>query len=109
MPRKTFEEFMAAYAPEGHRQVVELDVSGSASPFIVVRCGEYTAIINPAAPGGDHLSVDVHPFVNGQGANGGGFGISDGRGVQCPEEGAPTSHGWPAAGQVTVVIGEQAG
>jgi hypothetical protein len=61
MSRKSFDEFMATYAPEGHREVIELDVSGphGGSPFIVVRAGEYTAIINPAAPGGDHLSIDV--------------------------------------------------
>jgi len=93
-----------------------IDVKGGPdemSPFIIIRHGEFTVVVNPMGLG-DHLCVDVHSFVDGQDANGGVFAMGKGRrwtlGDSTKESvtGAK-SHGWPAAGLVSVIVGEQTG
>lgn len=107
---KTPDEFLAYYNPDGSHPVIEVDTStkSGTSPFIVVRHGKYAVVINPLALE-DHLSVDVHPFAGGTGAaSAAAFGMTEGRRVQFPEDETPLrSHGWPAAGLVAVLVGEQ--
>jgi len=83
------------------------------SPFIVVRHGDYTVVINPLGLG-DHLSVDIHSFVKGEDATAGVFAMSNGRRWtlgDSPKESVTgtKSHGWPSAGLVAVLVGEQTG
>jgi len=105
---RTPEEFMSRYNPNGDHPVTEINVPGQASgesPFIVVNHGIYTVIINPLGLG-DHLCIDLHPFVRGQDATAGAFGMTNGHRVSFPKTGI-TSHGWTSAGLVAVIVGEQ--
>jgi hypothetical protein len=84
------EDFLAAFT--GDRPVHEITAteSGNTSPFIVIRYAspdghEYAVIVNPLALG-DHLSVDVFPFADGEAATGGVIAMTAGR-----------RHGLPAA------------
>jgi hypothetical protein len=100
--------FMARFDPDGSRTVADItpvrDANGD-SPFVVVRHGEFAAVI-ALMPLGDHLCIDVHPFVSGQDAAAGVFAISGGHRIELPPTGR-TSHGFPAVGIASVVIGEQ--
>lgn len=106
---KNFQEFLDDYAGYPERKVVTIDLADHRdSPFIVVKHGSHAAIINPSGQT-DHLSIDVHPFVDGQDAMAGVFGIVDGRRLAFRDEETPhRSHGWPATRLVVVLIGEQA-
>ncbi len=109
---ETFDEFVAAYDPDGTRTIATVDVptagGGVNSPFIVVRHGDHTVILNPMGFDGDgaHLCVDAHAFVKGQAATAGVFGMTTGRRWTLPDTGK-TSHGWAAANLVAVLVGEQ--
>lgn len=109
MKAQTLDEFMSRYNADGSHPVTEVHVtpgdSGS-SPFILIRNGDYVAVVNPLALP-DHLSIDVHSFVHGDSANAGVFGMTTGRRWTLPPTGH-TSHGWPAAGLVAVLVGDQA-
>jgi hypothetical protein len=87
-------------------------VSERPSPFIIIRCGDKVAIINPLGFD-DHLCIDVHPFVDDQEATAGVFGMTRGKqwALPKPDKGGPgtTSHKWPSANLIAVLIGEQAG
>jgi len=111
---KNLNEFLADYngatatTPLGEEHpVVEVDVPGGKepSPFIIIRHGEFTVIVNPIGLG-DHLSVDVHSFVAGEDATAGVFGMSTGKRWSLPKTGTK-SHGWPSANLVAVLVGEQ--
>jgi hypothetical protein len=108
---KNLDEFLAFYNGHGEHPVTEIDLPGTYtgkndSPFIIVRSGPYTMIINPMSFD-DHLSVDHHSFVNGEDATAGAFGFSEHhRKVQFADTGT-TSHGWPSAGTIAVLLGEQ--
>lgn len=69
MAAQTLAEFMAKYDPEGDRTVaiVEAKSPNDGTPFVVARAGKFTAVITLANLG-DHLSIDIHPFVDGQDA-----------------------------------------
>jgi len=103
-----FGRFMARFDPDGSRTVADITPVGDAngdSPFVVVRHGEFTAVI-ALIPLGDHLCIDVHPFVSGQDAAAGVFAIAGGHRIELPPTGR-TSHGFPAVGIASVVIGKQ--
>lgn len=106
----TESEFMAAFAPTGKRTVTEIDladVQAGSSPFIVVRSGSRTLIINPQ-PLTDHLSVDVFAFDGGQPSTAAAFGMTGG----CQYNLEPTGHtslGRPGAPLIVVMLGEQGG
>jgi len=107
---KTTEEFMTRYNPNGEHPVTEINVpddqDSGESPFIVVRHGDYTVIINPLGLS-DHLCVDLHPFVQGRDATAGAFGMTSGQQrVSFPPTGM-TSHRWPSSRMVAVIVGEQ--
>lgn len=110
MPKteRTLEDFVAHYG--GLKQkIVEIDLDDydmSNPVFIVVRCGRYAAVLNPMNAT-DHLDVDVHPFVDGRQARAGAFGMDDGFRYPMGTGTGVTSHGWPAAALVAVLIGEQ--
>ncbi len=103
----TFDEFMAKYNPDGSHPVTEVTTSGKsgASPFIVIRHEGFTVIVNPLGFD-DHLSVDVHSFVDGQDAVAGVLAMTTGREWSLPETGRK-SHGWNAAHLIAVLVGEQ--
>lgn len=106
MSLKAFLEF---YNKNGEHPVTEIELPPditNASPFIIVRSGPYTAVINPLRLS-DQLSVDVHPFVDGEPATAGVFGMPLGRRVRFPATGT-TSAGFPSASLVVVLVGEQA-
>jgi hypothetical protein len=99
----TLDEFLTDY---GNHPTTVIDVAqGEPSPFIVIKYGEYAVIVNPIALT-DHLSVDVHSFVDGVRATGGVFGMTTGRRVEFADTGT-TSHGWASTGLVAVLVGEQ--
>jgi hypothetical protein len=104
----TFGEFMTAFDPDGSRTVADIipvrDTNGD-SPFVVVRYGEYTAVL-ALMPCNDHLCIDVHAFADGQGAAAGVFTISNGKRIELPATGR-TSHEFPAEEIISVVIGAQ--
>lgn len=108
MPAKTLTEFLATYDPHGGRTITEItperDQNGS-SPFIIVRHGRFTAVL-ALMPFDDHLCIDVFPFVDGNDATAGVFGLSAGHQWQLPDTGT-TSHGKPSAHTIAVLIGEQ--
>jgi hypothetical protein len=109
MPAETFDEFMARYNPGGTHPVTEITAPLSAerntSPFVIVRAGRYTAIVNPL-PFEEYLDIDVHSFADGRKAAAGVLGMTQGRRVALQPTGL-TSAGAPAAGLVIVLIGEQ--
>lgn len=103
---KNLADFLAEYNGDGSHPVTEINVEqGDPSPFIIVRHGDKTVIINPLGLG-DHLSVDIHSFVAGEDATAGVFGMSDGKRWALPETGT-TSHKWNSAGLIAVLVGEQ--
>ena len=112
---KNLNEFLAEYNDDNSHPVTVIDVAGKdePSPFIIIRHGDFTVIVNPLGLG-DHLSVDVHSFVKGEDATAGVFAMSDGRrwtlGDSSKESVTGTkSHGWPSANLVAVLVGEQTG
>ena len=109
---KTLAEFLAAYDPDGTRVVADItpvrDSDGN-SPFVIVRHGRFTAALSLMPFSGDreHLCIDVHAFVSSMGATAGVFGMTEGRRHELPATGT-TSHGWPSANLVAVLVGKQA-
>lgn len=104
----TLAEFLHDYKSDqnGEHPVTVIDVvKGDPSHFVVINYGDYSVLVNPIACS-DHLSVDVHSFVNGERATGGVFGMTNGRRFTLPETGT-TSHGWESASLVAVLVGEQ--
>ena len=111
----TLDEFLARFDPDGTRVAADItperDADGN-SPFVIVRHGEFAAVLclMPFDGKGGHLCIDVHPFVSGQDATASAFGMSAGRRVCFPAvTTGTTSHGWPSAHLVSVLIGEQEG
>lgn len=105
--KKFFEVFASGDAEK--RIVLEMGASEGPdgfSPFIVIRHKGMTMVLNPQGFD-DHMCVDVHSFVDGKDATAGVFGMTEG--YRYTLEGAPptTSHKWPSAEMVTVLLGEQ--
>lgn len=98
-------EFLTRYADHPVTEVTVPD-SSQLSPFIVIRHGGRTVVINPLGFD-DHLSVDAHTFIDGQPATAGVFGMTEGSRWELEETGT-TSHGWPSASLVTMLVGQQA-
>jgi hypothetical protein len=113
MPEQNFTEFMNCYNPDGTHPVTVIEAETGdgrdASPFIVISAdaGRRIVIVNPLAFD-DHLCVDLHPFVKGDDATAGVFGMTEGRRVSLPADTGTTSHGWPSANMIAVLVGEQA-
>jgi hypothetical protein len=108
---KTLAEFMAVYDPDGTRTIATVDIERDKdgnSPFIVVRHGDYTMVLNPAGFDGDgaHLCLDVYSFARGERAVSGMFGMTGGHCWTLHDTGM-TSHGWSAANLAVVLVGEQ--
>lgn len=102
------DKFLADYNPNEEHPVTVIDVPNSSegpSPFIIIRHGDKTVIVNPLGLG-DHLSVDIHSFVDGADATAGVFGMSKGQRWALPETGT-TSHQWNSANLIAVLVGEQ--
>lgn len=102
------EDFLSGRYGEHPTTVIELEGTSDTdnpSPFIVVKHGDYAVVINPLALG-THLCIDVHPFVKGEDATAGAFGMTNGKRVSLPETGTK-SHGWHSSGLVAVLVGEQ--
>lgn len=107
MSRHNLADFLAEYNPNEEHPVTEINVTQEGpSPFIIIRHGDKTVIVNPLGLG-DHLSVDIHSFVAGEDATAGVFGMSEGKRWALPETGT-TSHKWNSAALVAVLVGEQA-
>ena len=111
---KTFNEFVAVYgSPDKPHPVIEVGPEAADWPSVVVKFGDYTAIVQFMGVGADgdspHLCIDVHPFVNGQAARASVFGMEVGRRVEAFRAGdtTGTSLGLPATPFVAVLIGEQ--
>lgn len=109
----TVDEFLSCHDPDGTRVVADItpqrDAAGN-SPLVVVRHpdGRLAAVLAlmPFSGEGAHLCIDVHPFADGRDATAGVFGMTTGRRWQLPDTGS-TSHGWPSANLIAVLIGEQ--
>jgi hypothetical protein len=114
MPGKNFDEFMALYNPAGTHPVTEVDAPVNAerdtSPFIVVRSGPYTVIVNPLPqPGPDgYLNIDLHSFINGERVTASVLGMTTGRRHDGFTGTGFTSAGAPSVSTVIVLVGEQA-
>lgn len=105
---KNLDEFMAAYDPEGRRVIFETAASRDRegnSPFIVIHSGRYVMVLSPMIFD-DHLCLDVHPFLDGQDATAGVYGMTQGKRFTFPDTGS-TSHGWASANLIAVLLGEQ--
>lgn len=109
MSQKNLDEFLALYNEDGRHPVTEIELpaayNGTASPFIIIRSGNRTMIVNPIAFD-DHLSVDCHSFVDGEAATAGAFGMSNGHQTELEHIGT-MSHGWPSAALISVLLGKQ--
>jgi hypothetical protein len=115
MDTKTLDEYIRAYGdPAAPWPVVEVGPQAEQWPAIVVKAGDKAAVVrfmNVAAedPAAQHLCIDVHSFVAGRQARGSVFGMEQGHRF----DGFPgaqvfgTSHGWPAASLVAVLVGAQ--
>jgi hypothetical protein len=107
----TLDGFLATYAPDGYREVVDRTIEepqegeDTHHPFFVVRHGKYVAVITTMALG-SHLCLDVHAFVDGKDATAGVFGMTNGARATL-EKTDTTSHGWPSAAMLAVLVGEQ--
>jgi hypothetical protein len=110
MAEATFDDFMKRYNPDGTHPVTEIEAPAGAprntSPFIVVRSGRWTAIVNPLAFE-KYLDLDVHSFADGEDATAGVFAMSEGRRYPTLRDTGTTSAGWPSARLVAVLIGNQ--
>lgn len=110
MSSKSIDEFLATYNSSNQHEVIDVKVEPSTqdkqSPFIILNHGPYTFLINPMAQS-DHFCLDVHTFIDGVEVTAGVFGMSDGRRWQLPNTGT-TSHGWPSASLIAVLLGKQA-
>ena len=110
MPNRTFDEFMALYNPDGTHPVTVIDAplgtGRNTSPFIVVRSGPYTVLVNPL-PQDEYLDVDLHSFVNGQRGAASVLGMTEGRRHDWKPDTGLTSAGAPAVGTVIVIVGKQ--
>lgn len=110
---ETLTGFLTRYDPDGTRVVADItperDADGN-SPFVIVRHGRFAAVLAlmPFSGDGEHLCIDVHPFADGKDATAGVFGMTAGRQWRLPGTGT-TSHGWPSAHLVAVLIGRQEG
>jgi hypothetical protein len=107
---KNLAEFLALYDPDGTRILADITPACSIarrSSFVIVRHGPFTAVL-VLMPFEDHLCIAVHPFADGEDTTAGVFGMTEGRQHTLPDTGT-TSHGWPSAHLVSVLIGEQAG
>jgi hypothetical protein len=103
---RNLNEFLAEYNANEEHPVTEINVTqDDPSPFIIIRHGDKTVIVNPLGLG-DHLSVDIHSFVAGEDATAGVFGMSNGKRWALPETGT-TSHKWNSANLIAVLVGEQ--
>jgi hypothetical protein len=113
MPDRNFDEFMALYNPDGTHPVTEVsapaDAERDTSPFIVVRSGQYTVLINPLPqPGPDgYLDIDLHSFINGERVTASVLGMTTGRRHTGFTHTGFTSAGAPSVSTVIVLVGEQ--
>jgi hypothetical protein len=111
----TLAEFLAVYGrPGGRVEVVEAGPVAQQWPSLVVKAGDKAAVVRflnvGAGTPGQHLCIDVHAFTAGHQGRASVFGLENGRrlnGFSDPHS-AGTSHGWPAARLVAVLIGVQA-
>lgn len=99
------QRFIREYDVES-RAVATVEVAQGDRPQIIIRHGNYTAILSVMGMG-DHLCIDVHPFVEGVKATAGTFGMSKGSAFKLEKTGT-TSHGWQSASLLAVLIGKQA-
>lgn len=98
------QRFIREHAIE-ERSVATVEVVDGDRPQIIVRHGSYTAVLSIMGMG-DHLCIDVHPFVDGAKATAGAFGMSKGNAFKL--QGSDTkSHGWDSARIIAVLIGKQ--
>lgn len=110
------EEYIATYSdPNKPWPVFEASPQTDQWPAIIVRAGDKVAVLrllNVAAddPARQHLYIDVHAFVADRPARAGVFGMESGRRLVgfAEAEVAGTSHQWPAAHVVAVLVGAQA-
>lgn len=113
----TFVEPVADIAPD---RVTEVSLTETGlSHWLVIRdeTSGITAMINFGVLGTNshdrHIDLDVHSFVDGEPATAAAFGLSRERRSRArfshDDHGAPrtTSHGWPSANLVAVLIGRQ--
>lgn len=108
MSTATIDKFLATYATD-RREVITInarDYEFGRTPFMRVKHGEYEVVLDLMALDG-HLCLDVHPFVDGEDSTASAFGMTEGRRVALGETGT-TSHGWPSARLMSVLIGKQA-
>jgi hypothetical protein len=114
MAAQTLEEFIATYGdPHKPYPVFEAGPEAAQWPTILVKAGDKTAVVQFMNVGADgdsqHLCIDVHPFVAGRAARASAFGMDNGRKLDgfADADAAGTSHGWPAARLVAVLVGTQ--
>lgn len=115
MEHTTLDEYIRAYGdPAAPWPVFEVGPEAEQWPAIVVKAGDKAAVLRfmnvaPSDPAAQHLCIDVHAFVAERQARGSVFGMEDGHRF----DGFPdarvfgTSHGWPAASLVAVLVGAQ--
>jgi len=114
-PTDDLGKFLRTYDPKGNKVLFDLDLDqrkrdqpDAEHPFILVRFGGRVLVLNPMDLQ-DHLCIDAHPFIDGQEAAVGAFGLSqDEPRLQFPTTAKRTSHGWPAARLVSLLLGKQA-
>jgi len=75
-------------------------------PFVVVRAEPWACVIRPVVTS-SHLSIDLHPFVNGEPATVGMGGMTYGRMHLMPDQFGQRSNGWPSLDLGVAVIGVQ--
>lgn len=109
MPQtRTYDEFMAHYNPASTHPVTEIEVSTGderdTSPFIVIRQGDRTVLVNPLTFD-EYLDVDLHAFTEGRDAAMGVLGFADGYRYTLADTGL-IRHGCPATRITAVLVGE---
>ena len=108
----SFEQFIRRYGNPDGDPLIEVGDHISQWPIVVIRFGEHVAAIQccgvTAREKQDtHLSLIVHAFVGGRAARAGAYGMEQGTRYNAFEHAPGTSHGWPAVGSLTVLIGHQ--
>jgi hypothetical protein len=82
--------------------------------WVRVDCGAYTALLCCMVvdgKDGPYLDIDVHPFVDGDHATAGVFGMSEGFRANLNTSTWPTrttSQGWDSANLLAILVGAQA-
>ena len=111
MTHANFDQLITAIEQTGQTPMI-IDTAEDEPRWIIVKHGRYSMALNIQSGSRSHLCVDAHAHVDGQDAKVGSFAMDLGHqwkmGIHRRNMPMPgTSHGWPAASMVALLVGAQ--